>query len=143
MKETIKLRTPLLVNGEERTELTYDFNEIDCNAFAMAFSYASSKALTATQQGKPNASIMEQNANLHMYLGMMAIIAVNSDVDINDLERMKGFDIVSIAALGRNFINGRSEEHSDPSNSEEPSEATPESSIQESEKSKEWESLNS
>lgn len=132
--EKIELRQPLLINGKEVKELTYDFNEIDCDGFSLAFSYASSKSLTATQKGKPNASIMEQDANFHMYLGMMAIIAVNPEIDITDLERIKGFDIVMLAGLGRNFITGRLEEPLSPSSSEEPSEATPEPSTPESKK---------
>lgn len=134
MKETITLRNPLLVNGVERKELTYDFNEIDCDGFTMAFNYASSKSLVAAQKGKPSAIVMEQDANFHMYLGMAAIIAVNSDIDMSDLERIKGFDTVAISALGRNFIIGRSEEPSSQSSLEEQSEATPESTTQESEK---------
>lgn len=134
MKNKIELRQPLLINGKEIRELTYDFNEIDCNAFALAASYSSSKSLVATQQGKPNAIVMEQDTNFHMYLGMMAIVAVNPDIDIADLERIKGFDIVTLAGLGRNFIIGRLEEPSDQNSLEEQSEATPEPSTQESEK---------
>lgn len=134
MKQKFELRQPLLVNGKEVTELSYDFNEIDCDAFSLAASYASAKSLVATQKGKPNAVVMEQDTNFHMYLGMMAIVAVNPEVDIADLERIKGFDIVRLAGLGRNFIIGKSEEPSDQSNSEEQSEATPELSTQESKK---------
>lgn len=134
MKNKIELRQPLLINGKEVKELTYDFNEIDCDGFSTAFSYASSKSLTAAQKGKPSAAIMEQDSSFHMYLGMMAIVAVNPDIDVADLERIKGYDIVQLSSLGRNFISGRSEEPLSQSNSEEQSEATPEPSIQESEK---------
>ena len=136
MKETIKLRNPLLINGKEVTELTYDFNEIDCDGFTMAFSYASSKSFKANQMGKQSMSIMEQDTNFHMYLGMQAIIAVNPEIDIADLERIKGYDLITIAGLGRNFTYGRSEEPSNQNSSDEPLEVTPESSTQESEKSK-------
>lgn len=134
MKKTIELIKPILINNVSVKELTYDFEEIDCDAFTMAFSYASSKALKANQMGKNNAAIMEQDTNFHMYLGMQAIIAVNPEIDIMDLERIKGYDLVQIASLGRNFIYGKSEEASDQNSSEEQSEATPESSTQESEK---------
>ena len=137
MKKKIELLKPLLINNKNVTELTYDFEEIDCDAFSMAFSYASAKSLQANQMGKQNAAIMEQDTNFHMYLGMQAIIAVNPEIDITDLERIKGYDLVRIASLGRNFIYGKSEEASDQNSSEEQSEATHESSTQESEKSKE------
>lgn len=133
-KEKIELRQPLIIDGKEHKELTYDFNEIGCDEFSMAFAYASSKSLTAAQKGKPSASIMEQDANFHMYLGMMAIIAANPNIDISDLERIKGFDLVTLAGLGRNFINGRSEEPLDQNSLEEQSETTPEPSTQESKK---------
>lgn len=133
-KEKLVLRQPLLINGKEHKELAYDFNEIDCDGFSSAFSYASSKSLTAAQKGKPSASIMEQDTNFHMYLGMAAIIAVNPEIDVADLERIKGYDLVQLAGLGRNFITGRSEEPLSPSSSEELSEATPEPSTPESKK---------
>lgn len=137
MKKTIELRKPLLINGTNVTELTYDFEEISCDAFSMAFSYASAKSFSANQQGKQNAALMEQDTNFHMYLGMQAIIAVNPEIDMADLERIKGYDLVKIAGLGRNFIYGKSEEPSAPSSLEEPSEVIPESTTQELEKSKE------
>ena len=137
MKQKFELNKPLLVNGKERKEFEYDFEEISCEQFSLASSYADSKALIANQQGRPSAAIMEQNASLHMYLGMMAIIAVNQDIDISDLERIKGYDLVSLTSIGRNFISGRSEVISEQNNSEEQSEATPESTTQESKKSKE------
>lgn len=133
MKEKFELGKPLLINGTNVTELTYDFEEIDCDSFTQAFSYAAAKALEANQKGKQSAAIMEQDVNFHMYLGMQAIIAVNPEIDMTDLERIKGYDLVNIARLGRNFIYGKSGEISNPSSSEEQSEATPESSTPESE----------
>lgn len=137
MKQKFKLNKPILFLGKERTEFDYDFEEVTCEQFSLAASYADSKALIANQQGKPSAAIMEQNTSFHMYLGMMAIIAVNKDIDVTDLEAIKGYDIVRLTQMGRNFIAGRPEEISEQSSSEEQSEATPASTTQELKKSKE------
>lgn len=134
MKETLKLNNSIEINGKKLKELTYDFNEITCELYTMASNYADAKTLQANQKGRPSAAIMEQNASLHMYLGMAAIIAVNPEIDVMDLERLKGFDLIKLTSLGRNFIAGRSEEPSEQSNSEEQSEVTPESIIPESKK---------
>ncbi len=92
----------------------------------MAAAYADAKSLAASQQGKPNASVMEQNINFLMYLGMFSIKAANKElIDISDLERIKGFDLVEITRLGRNFIMGRLEEPSAQNSSEGQSEVTP------------------
>ena len=134
MKEKIELRQPLVIDGKEHKELTYDFDEIGCDEFTMAYNYAASKSLQAVQKGKPSAPIMEQDTNFHMYLGMMAIVAANPSIDISDLERIKGVDLVVLAGVGRNFINGRLEEPLDQNSSEEPSETTPEPSTPASKK---------
>ena len=75
---------------------------------------------------------MEQDGNLHLYLGMEAIIAVNPDIDIADLERIKGFDLVQITRIGRNFISGNAEETSNQKDLGKESEVIPESITQES-----------
>lgn len=137
MKKKLELKSPIEVNGKTLDALEYDFNEITCELYTMASNYADSKTLRANQQGRPSAAIMEQNVSFHMYLGMAAVISVNPDIDVMDLERMKGFDLIQITTLGRNFIAGRSEELLDQSGLEEQSEVTPESTIQESKKSKE------
>lgn len=126
MKQRLELRNAIMINGQKVRELEYDFDEITCDDYAMAAAYADAKSLAASQQGKPNAAIMEQNTNFHMYLGMAAIVSTNREqIDISDLERIKGYDLVAISQMGRNFIAGRSEEPLEPSSSERQSEATP------------------
>lgn len=134
MKDKLKLRTQIEVNGKAVNELQYDFEEITCELYTMASNYADAKTLRANQQGRPSAAIMEQNVSFHMYLGMAAIIAVNPEIDIADLERIKGFDLIHLTTLGRNFIAGRSEELLEQNGLEEQSEVTPESTIQGSKK---------
>lgn len=135
MRQKLELRQPIMINGKNYKELEYDFEELTCEDYTTAATYADSKTFRASQSGKPNAAIMEQNISFHMYLGMMAVVAANRElIDIADMERTRGYDLVKITQVGRNFIAGRSEEPSDQNNSEKPSEATPESTIPESKK---------
>lgn len=132
MKQKLELRMPIMINGRNYKELEYDFDNLSCDDYAMAASYADAKSLAASRQGKPNAAIMEQNVNLHMYLGMFSIAAANKELaDISDLERIRGYDLVEITRIGRNFITGSSEEPSAQSSLEKPSEVTPGSTVPE------------
>ena len=126
MRQKLELKKPVLINGSSFKELEYNFDEMTCEDYAMAAAYADAKSLAASQQGKPNAAVMEQNINFLMYLGMFSIKAANKElIDISDLERIKGFDLVEITRLGRNFIMGRLEEPSAQNSSEGQSEVTP------------------
>ena len=42
---------------------------------------------------------------MHLYLAMMAITAVNPDIDIADLERISGPDVMELVRIGRNFYH--------------------------------------
>lgn len=128
----LHLQTPLMVNDTPRHELTYDTAEITVSQFCEAESYR-----FVVTGGKPVMSTHETDHGMHLYLGMMAIIAVNPDIDIRDLERVKGYDLVQIMNVGRNFIlrgqgggTGSSQKQSE--NSSEP---TPDITTQASEKS--------
>lgn len=123
MNGNIKLINPIAINGKEVKELTYDTNEIT----AIDFVTAESKRKAAA--GIKNTSIApaaEFDFGLHLYLGFAAITAANHEIDLSDLERVKGRDIVEVMGVGRNFIL-RSEE-SQASNSAEQSETMLESS---------------
>ncbi len=134
MKKTFELNSPIDINGKKVSTLEYDFEAITCELYTMASNFADSKTLRANQQGRPSAVIMEQNCSLHMYLWMAAVVAIHPEIDIADLERMKGFDLIRITAEGRNFISGRSEETSRQSSLEEQSEVTPKPTTPVSEK---------
>ena len=76
--------------------------------------------------GIKNVSIspaVEFDFGLHMYVGIAAVLAVNPEYTFEDLERMKGFDLVEIMKVGRNFFL-KSEEDGIQNNSEEQSENT-------------------
>ena len=121
--DTLKLRNPIMIDGKEVKELTYDINEID----AILFAEADAKRKAAA--GMKSISIspaIEFDPGAHLYLGFAAIIAVNRNIDFSDLERMKGADTMAVTKIGRNFTLS-SEEASQESDSDERSETTPES----------------
>ncbi|WP_302361309.1 hypothetical protein [uncultured Megasphaera sp.] len=96
---TLQLQTPLMINGKEVKELTYNTAEITVSQFCEAESYS-----FVAGAGKPKMAQHESDHGLHIYLGMMAVIAVNPHIDVTDLERLKGYDLVQLANIGRNFI---------------------------------------
>ncbi len=124
MRESIHLSKPIEINGKQYQELTYDWDEITPGMFNRASALATSSSRT----GDTNLSVMELDSSLHMYLGMMAIIAINPEIDIQDLQRIKGVDIVKIVRIGRAFISRSAAENLEESSSDEPSDGTPEPS---------------
>lgn len=122
-KKTFTLDTPLLVNGKEIKELSYDASKITAEQFILAASMSA-----AHVQTKPSMKLRETDYSLHFYLGCFAIIAVNPDIDISDLERVSGFDVLDIADIGLLFTLRRSAGTSEENSSATPSENTPDSS---------------
>lgn len=123
MKNTLKLKNPIMINGEKITEVTHDSNEID----GILFATAESKRKAAA--GMKNTSITpaaEFDFGLHLYLGFAAIVAVNPCYDFSDVERIKGHDVVEVMAIGRNFMLASDQEPQE-NDSDEPTETTPES----------------
>lgn len=116
-KHTLVLDNPIKINNKEVTELTYDPQEITAEQFSIACakSAAMDKSKTFTFKTKEN------DYALHMYLGMMAVIAVNPDIDITDLERIHGFDILDLTNIGTFFIMRKSAVPSPANNSAAPS----------------------
>ena len=125
MRKTLKLVHPLLVNGQELTEIDYDAEEID----AVQYSIACQRSAAISKSNQSVTIKFRENDNaLHMYLGFMAIIAVNPQIDIADLERIKGTDVLNIADIGQVFILRISAAGSQQSSSGEQSETTAEPS---------------
>ena len=124
----ITLRKPIMINGAEVKELTYDESEITNEQFCEA-----DAARFAASGNKPSMNVYEFDSGLHLYLGMMAVIAVNPHIDIKDLERIKGYDMIQFIRIGRNFILPGAVEGSSQDSSEGASEITPEPSTAQSE----------
>ena len=135
MKNTLVLVNPITIaiNGiqTEVKELTYDPQEITADQFSVAC--AKSSALDKTKSF--SFKFKENDYALHLYLGMMAIIAVNPHIDITDLERIKGFDVLSLTNIGAFFTLRRQADVSEDDSSEEQSENTANTSTQASENS--------
>ena len=101
--ETISLARPLLVNGKELTELPYDTGAVSVDSFIKAESLAKSKS-----EGFAF-SAAENDYAFHLELGFAAIIAADPHIDIADLDRIAGPDLVAVMRVGRNFIGDSSE----------------------------------
>lgn len=119
MTQKIELHAPIEINGEKRTELTYDPSQITISQFAAAEAAAKKKATNLV-------AIAEFDYTFHFYLGAYSIIAANPSIDVTDLERIKGLDIMQLIEVGR-FFTMRSDELEE-SKSDEPSATTRESS---------------
>lgn len=117
MEKKITLRRPIEINGKKVTDLTYDAEEITNDMFLQACAQSAELSKTKTISLK----VRENDYALHLYLGYMAIIAVNPDIDIMDLQRIKGEDLLQIVDIGLLFTLRKSEEPSEESNSDEQS----------------------
>ena len=126
MKEILKLKNPILINGVEVAELSYDTNEIDGILFATA---ESKRKAAAGMKNTAVSTVAELDVGLHLYMGYAAIIAVNPKYDFSDMERIKGRDAVEVMKIGRNFML-TSEQEQPENDSDEPTEITPESTTQ-------------
>ena len=129
MKKALKLDAPITVavNGKQTsvTELEYDALEIT----AAQFSEACARSSAIDKNKTISFKLRENDYALHLYLGMMAIVAVNPGIDISDLERIKGNDVLKIADIGMLFTLRRLAATSEASNSEEQQETIPVPSI--------------
>lgn len=102
MKDTLKLRKPLTINGKQVKELTYDFEEIDGDLWE--------EAAQRSNRADRNYNIALYDYIFHKNLFFAAVIAVNPDISWEDLDRIKGFDIQNVANVGVFFITNTSEE---------------------------------
>ena len=130
-KNIIKLENPIKVTGKERSELTYDYFEITNDLYLEA-------AMKSSRIGNTmnTAAVREMNEALALCFGKAAIIAANSDISWEDLDQIKGFDLLSVANVGRFFIT-RKREDSGRNPSGEQAADTPSDSTQAPEKSEE------
>ena len=96
MKNILTLNNPITINGQECTELTYDAQEITAEQFSLAASRSAAVAKSKTL----TLNMRESDYSFHLYLGMMAVLAVNPQIDLSDLERMKGYDTLAMADIG-------------------------------------------
>lgn len=127
MKKELKLKNPIKIDNKDIDVLSYDIEQITAQLFTEADVKKKQSA------GIKNVNIspaVEFDFGLHLYLGFAAIIAINREYDFADLERIKGQDLMDVMHIGRDFLF-KSEEDSNQSSLEEPSENTQESTKQE------------
>ena len=122
--EKLTLSNPITINGKKVKTLTYDTGAITVGMFAEAEAL---KLRATTHKAGGSAGATD--------LAMMAITAVNPDIDIADLERISGPDVMELVRIGRNFTTTRSGAPSEQNDSESSSETTPEPSTSQSESS--------
>ena len=130
-KNTLVLDNPIQINGQIVKELTYDPQEITAELFSIACAKSASLEKSRTISLK----LKENDHALHLYLGMMAVIAVNPGIDVSDLERIKGFDVLSLSNIGAFFTLRKEAAISVDNSSAEQSENTANTSTQASENS--------
>lgn len=120
MKKTMELNNPIMINNEQVKWLDYDVEEIT----AALFCEAEAAKRAAGGRRVTTSVAAETDFSLHVYLFFAAVVAVNPQYDFNDLERIKGRDMVEAMSIGRGFImpSGKSEQNT----SDEQSETTPE-----------------
>lgn len=107
MLESIELRNPVLIDDELVDEFAYDTDAITSDQFIEAEILAGN---VATRLRKVSAKVVELDAGFHYYLGVMAILAVNPGYSVQDVERVKGPDVLKIMKVGRNFMTADVEE---------------------------------
>ena len=121
--EKLTLQNPITINGKKVKTLTYDTDAITVGMFADA---EARKLRATSNKGGGSAGACELDYSLHAYL------AVNSDIDVSDLERISGPDVMELMRIGRNFTTARSAAQSEESGSESSSETTLEPSTPQS-----------
>lgn len=114
MKQTLTLKNPIKINGKNKKTFAYDYDEITCEQYIDATRRASQPGAIDMQEG---------DYAFHFYLGAELIVASNPEVDISDLERVKGYDVIRLVNIGRNFILSAEADLEDET-SEEPSDST-------------------
>lgn len=110
MQESIELRKPVRIDDEMVDELTYDVDKVTPEQFIEAEILA---ANVATQHRMVSTKVVELDAGFQYYLGVMAIIAENPEYSVQDIERIKGPDVLTVMKVGRNFMTAGAEEDED------------------------------
>lgn len=115
MKGTIILRNPIKIDGKKVKEITYDTEKITIEDY-----------LAAMEKGDKQSVTAHTDKGAQLYLGFYAAIEENPKIDIGDLQRVTGYDLIQFSDIGFLFTVGREAPQDD--QSEETSEPTPEDS---------------
>ncbi len=100
--DTLKLSKPIMINGEEVKELTYDFEEMTAQ-----------DKLKAGQKYKKAGKVIqveELDSDYHLYLFVEAVLKANPGMDSTDVLRISAKDSAKAEAKTRDFFFIDSEE---------------------------------
>jgi len=103
MAEKLKLSRPVMINGEEFTELPYDFEEMTARDKIEA-----GKKMKAAQI--PISNLEELDTDYHFFLFAQAVIKADPSIDVNDILRISAKDAREAGKLARSFFYFDSEE---------------------------------
>lgn len=103
-KETLKLTSPIKVNGETLKELQYDVQKLTVSDILTA-GRNKSKALGNMDVSQ---KVAELDTELHFFVGMQAIIKANPSIDVTDLNNLSGSDAYKLMQVGRSFFKADS-----------------------------------
>lgn len=95
-KKTLKLIKPIMINGEEVKELTYNFEEMTARDKLNV-------GKRIKEDGNP-VSVEELDTDYHFYLFAGAVSKENPDIDASDLMRLSARDAQKGASLARSFF---------------------------------------
>ena len=98
-KEILKLSSPLKINGQNMKELSYTL-KLDVDDVFIAHDHRAK----AHNNMDTAMKLVEFDTELHLYMGMQAIIKLNPQIDVNDLKRLHGVDVVNLLKIGRAFF---------------------------------------
>lgn len=101
---TITLNKPVLINGVQVAEMSYDTDEISGELYAQAEAH---KMKASGSKGGNLAGAVELDYSLHLYIGFAAVIAVNPSYTFEDMERIKGKSLTKFSKIGRGFLSDR------------------------------------
>lgn len=122
MKGTIVLRNPIKINGKKVKEITFDTEKITLDDY-----------MAAVEKGDKTNFSVHSDKGAQLYFGFYAAIKENPSIDITDLQRVTGYDLMQFLDVGFLFTVGREDQMEEPS--EETSETTQEDSAQAPQKS--------
>lgn len=105
-KETLRLSSPIKVNGEVLRELSYDVQ----NLTVLDIMTAGRNKARAFGNADLSQKVAELDAELHFFVGMQAIIKQNPSIDVSDLNNLSGSDAYKLMQIGRSFFKVDSSE---------------------------------
>ncbi len=121
MKKILKLAHPVMIDNKEVRELSYDPEKITSALYSEADTKRRIAAGTRNVAITPTA---EFDFGLHPWVGMCAVIGENPRYSFEDLEKVRGTDMLELCNIGRGFL--LKSEVSSPDASDEQSETTAE-----------------